>query len=454
MLEVHIGLDDSDDFAWGCTTNLLREIVREIWRSPLANKIVFIDYPLLTRLNPAIPHKTRGNGAVSLHIRVSSEDVVREIRDLILQLIDPERRLSGREPGAIILQDTMSFELAKFLYEKTLTDYTTLDLVYRVLDKTKSQAIVRGRGLIGSLASIAHHFIENDCTYELIGYTIRSSDLFISPARVYEMDRETYPHTFNNIDEETRKILLTPSIGRPVSIGIRGESPRVLLKAFNIIRPEGIDEILIFRSNQGTDQHLIPRKLSDARVYQSGLFEGFIARDPEIHVGGDVFIELREESDPNASVRVAFYREFKEGNIVARRLRRGDRVLVGGTVKPLASSDGAREYIINAEYLKILSLARVLREENPKCPRCGHTMKSLGVGKGFKCPKCGYRDRSARKILVEIARDSSILNRVFKPPPRNMKHLTKPLQRFGLEKICKRNIHRVIDIGEFYKIIK
>src|SRR2546428_5620861 len=56
-----IGVDDTDSLRGMCTTFLATEIVRD-----LTTDYDLIGYPRLVRLNPNIPWKTRGNGAICL----------------------------------------------------------------------------------------------------------------------------------------------------------------------------------------------------------------------------------------------------------------------------------------------------------------------------------------------------------------------------------------------------
>src|SRR5437879_7165543 len=58
-----IGIDDTDSLQGMCTTYLATEIVRD-----LTQEFDLIGFPRLVRLNPNIPWKTRGNGAVCLRI--------------------------------------------------------------------------------------------------------------------------------------------------------------------------------------------------------------------------------------------------------------------------------------------------------------------------------------------------------------------------------------------------
>ena len=62
---MHIGLDDTDSKKGGCTTYLAALLIEELGKF----KVKFTDYPNLVRLNPNVPWKTRGNGALCLRFR-------------------------------------------------------------------------------------------------------------------------------------------------------------------------------------------------------------------------------------------------------------------------------------------------------------------------------------------------------------------------------------------------
>src|SRR5919206_5184602 len=64
---LHIGFDDTDSTLSRCTTQLAFKITGYL----LKINAKFIDYPLLIRLNPNVPWKTRGNGAVCLRIQTT-----------------------------------------------------------------------------------------------------------------------------------------------------------------------------------------------------------------------------------------------------------------------------------------------------------------------------------------------------------------------------------------------
>ena len=57
---MYLGVDDTDSVKGMCTTYLATELIREF------DELDLIGNPRLVRLNPNVPWKTRGNGAVAL----------------------------------------------------------------------------------------------------------------------------------------------------------------------------------------------------------------------------------------------------------------------------------------------------------------------------------------------------------------------------------------------------
>ena len=95
---LHIGIDDTDSLDGRCTTHLTYNIVRHILKNRLGD---FIDYPLLIRLNPNVPWKTRGNGAVCLRLRTHDP---RKIVEHVTKYVQKESAIdSGANPGVVIL---------------------------------------------------------------------------------------------------------------------------------------------------------------------------------------------------------------------------------------------------------------------------------------------------------------------------------------------------------------
>lgn len=59
-------------------------------------------------------------------------------------------------------------------------------------------------------------------------------------------------------------------------------------------------------------------------------------------------------------------------------------------------------------------------------------MKSEGKNKGFQCDRCKHKEQNIKKILVPQER--TIKTGLYIPTPKAHRHLTKPSQRYGIEK--------------------
>src|SRR5581483_2560409 len=91
MQVLHVAFDDTDSRAGRCTTHLGFKVAEHLKKMG----VELVDYPLLIRLNPNIPWKTRGNGAVCLRLKVPDAgrviDYVRQWRKARLLAAGPTR---------------------------------------------------------------------------------------------------------------------------------------------------------------------------------------------------------------------------------------------------------------------------------------------------------------------------------------------------------------------------
>ena len=97
---MHIGLDDTDSTKGGCTTYLAALLIEKLE----SFDVKFIDYPALIRLNPNVPWKTRGNGALCL--RFSCDPVCEEeIKESATTLWEENSAIQekGTDPGIVFL---------------------------------------------------------------------------------------------------------------------------------------------------------------------------------------------------------------------------------------------------------------------------------------------------------------------------------------------------------------
>ncbi|MEM3526618.1 MAG: OB-fold nucleic acid binding domain-containing protein, partial [Candidatus Jordarchaeaceae archaeon] len=197
-----------------------------------------------------------------------------------------------------------------------------------------------------------------------------------------------------------------------------------------IISLEPIERWVIFRSNQGTDMHLrLLDSISQVRPYLSVILNGEVSSRPKTVSGGHVIVQIKDQT---GSIDCAAYEPTGEFREVVRSLIPGDLVRVYGGVRPPSS---LHPITINLEKIEILKLAPLLVKSNPKCTRCGKRMTSAGKNKGFKCKKCGLKLTEIRKSTLEIPRN--IAEKLYLPPPRAHRHLTRPKER--IDKLAKKS---------------
>ena len=427
-MKLHIGFDDTDSPRTGCTTYIAALIIEKLH----GMNVQFIDYPNLIRLNPNVPWKTRGNGALCLRIKCD-DDLYEDIRECVIETIEENADFDyeGTDPGAVFFSGDVPEELEKFAKE-AIQGLVKMRDALKLIRKFRAEAIgyKMRRGIIGGLAAIGET-LKGDHTFELIAYrkpenwgTLRKID----ENSVIEMDKQMGNLTFNNVDPETGRILITPRGPDPILYGIRGESPEAVRLAHKIVRSnEPIERWVIFRTNQGTDAHLKRvYSIKDIKPYNPVIVKGKVVGKPKIIPGGHVIFQIQDET---GIIDCAAYEQTGNLRRVASKLIEGDLVEVYGGVRPPSEKNPKT---INIEKIRILSLAEKIVFRNPLCPVCGKRMKSMGRGKGFECYKCGFHGANLKKIAIKVER--TLKTGLYVVPPRSERHLTKPLSRYGLEK--------------------
>lgn len=427
-----VGVDDTDSLRGMCTTFLATEVVREL---TLTRDL--IGYPRLVRLNPNIPWKTRGNGALALRFGtgVGQPTVVGRLAGRTIRSYPRSR---GREDP-----ERLRAPMEALVRRWSVFDDPTTNPAYAILRRQPSPSLYwravrgvvsrgearqaasklgilrgykNGRGVIGATAAVAWR--PRDRTFEVLAY--RHPSLWglkrdIDPASVREMDRR-FPSTFNNYDYVNDKVVLAPHSPCPVLFGIRSDGPFDLPQAMQAIRGEAPERWLLFETNQGTDDHVVPGDWS-LRPFTATTIEGRVESQPRAIAGGHVFVDLQGRS----RVTVGAYEPSKQFRDIVRALRPGDRVRVTGSVR-----DEPRT--LNLERLEVLSVVPVLQKVgNPRCPSCGKSMKSVGLRAGYRCAH-GHA-RLPPEAAVTVTKDRSIVPGLYEPPACARRHLAKPIQR-------------------------
>ena len=164
---LHIGIDDTDSVKGGCTTWLATEIIRELPEFDL------IGHPRLVRLNPNVPWKTRGNGAVALVFgkgtgrkkqigSIENNSIFtfekgkekkydkEQIMARILTLMN-KHSMPDSEPG-IVISDSF---LPEGLYWQGVSSIVTKEMLLESTEGTLSTGLRGSRGIFGAACSLA-----------------------------------------------------------------------------------------------------------------------------------------------------------------------------------------------------------------------------------------------------------------------------------------------------------
>jgi len=401
-----------------------------------------IGYPRLVRLNPNVPWKTRGNGALCIRVGktcggikrkigvINGKDVVgsstsnaeldksqqNHLAMIVKETVETQARIddTNTNPGYVLLAERPDDEL----YWKAVTTIVPLDEVQNLLQKY--DAIFEGykncRGLIGATAAICWE--PGERTFELITYRPQQrwgSKRMVDALSVQHMD-ENCPSTFDNFDVRNHHNRIVPNSPCPILYGIRGDDPESLMTASMLVKSEPFDSWVLFETNQGTDNHLQNKSINQIKPFESVIVQGAVIENPFTIQGGHVLFTIQ---DNTGTIHCAAYEPTKEFRRIVRGLSGGDLVEVYG---------GVREHplTINLEKICVKNLSIVTEKiENPVCPKCGKHMKSKGTNQGYKCLKC--RTISTQPSLQQKTR--SIKLGFYEVPICARRHLSKPLKR-------------------------
>ena len=127
---------------------------------------------------------------------------------------------------------------------------------------------------------------------------------------------------------------------------------------------ERLDGYLLFKSNQGTADHLQHAlDIQNFEPYASGTVTGTILQKPLVKFGGHVFFTISTEKK---TITCAVYKESGITNHIME-LDIGDKVKVGGGIR---KSTKHFPRTLNVEFIQILKLVKKYRKVNPLCQKC------------------------------------------------------------------------------------
>ncbi|MDV0445663.1 hypothetical protein MmiAt1_12550 [Methanimicrococcus sp. At1] len=465
-----IGLDDTDSNEGMCTTYLAALLADEL--KVFGN---IIGYPYLIRLNPTIPYKTRGNAALGIELRLFEEtpQVKADLISHVTSRIETYADIScdKTNPGAVFIFDDAYGALKKpsgVFFQKAVTDVIEIEEAFEFLNHFESESefpdsvfhmsLKNGRGLIGSLAVCGamlnsdqnpgqnpnqnsdqnpgqnpnQNLNQNfDFTYEYLAYRLPSNwgnrggpGRFVDVESLILADKMTAPETWDTIDfsKKTKPFpVCVPGGSDPVLFGIRGNSAESVSKAADYVFSEEIERSQIFKTNQGTDAHLIfAESFDEMKPFHSYILEGTVHSKSETIEGGhDIFLVR----DKNGNfLKCAAFEPTGDFRHIIRKLISGDEIRVYGSFK---------NDTLNLEKIKILKLAEAFKFDNPFCPVCGKKTESAGVGQGFRCRKC--KTKAESKIQLSVPR--KINAGWYEVSPSARRHLSKPLIRYSKEEL-------------------
>src|SRR6266566_2690666 len=208
LTELHIGIDDTDSEKGGCTTYTATVLFQDLIERGFKPS----DFPWLVRLNPNIPWKTRGNGALAVHFFVEEEQI-ENVQRLAIETVERTTVASARgtDPAVAFLKGQVPRTLREYS-TRALHDVLSVREARIVAARAGAEvhALIGVRGMIGSLAAI--------------GASLDSVKL---------MNAKYGNATFNNLDPESGRILVSPHGPDPVLLGIRGYYPQDVLSAFD-----------------------------------------------------------------------------------------------------------------------------------------------------------------------------------------------------------------------------
>lgn len=415
---LYIGIDDTDSPDGMCTTYLASQIINRF----KDNGIDLADYPRLIRLNPFARHKTRGNGGVALKILndekagLAKEIVLDEVQKLSMFDCD------NTNPGVVFYDGEITKQMREYAF-RAIYEFITIEEAeeFGRFVGCEIHKFKKGRGIIGSIAAISLPL--DDFTYELLAY--RAPENFgterqIDYESVYEMDKETFPDTFENVDYSEDYIAIEPKTPCPVLYGIRSNTSEALDVAKGIVKvQEPIDDWCIFKTNQHTDMHIQnASRISDMRQFGCYCVEGEVKNKPKIIDGGHMFFFIQDDS---GEIECGAYEPTKDFRKIVSYLRPGDIIRVYGGI--------GEQNTFNVEKFQVIRLNDV-EYRNPIC-ECGKRMTSAGKNKGFKCKKCGRKIESNEKVPIIIQRNLKNAQ-FYETPVSARRHLSKPLCRMNL----------------------
>ncbi len=395
-----IGLDGGDSPSGGCTTHLAAIILKTLLRQGY----IVADYPWLVRLNPSVPRKTRGNGAVAIWLvldrEADAEKVVAQSERIARMYAEASG--AGGKLGIVALlyeDDTLpphDPSLSR-LYWLALREYVPRDTAIAHLSQTRGALLVaKGGSIVGAAAALGAR-LDYDHTFELLAYMppkLWGRRPRLPAELVARIDYLLGPHSIATYDYIEGKPLIQPHGPDPVYAGIRAEEPDPLLNALRLLPREHIDAFMLYRTNQHTGLHIVARHAAEARVYRC---LGVYARITSARrlPGGHATLEL---CDHTGCLTAAVYRESRMTGHAMELV--GRRAWIEGCVKPHRSTA-----TLNVERIVVEETGAVIE---PPAAAWHHLFEPASRARRVQRPR-GLRRLRAERITTLLGKLLSIV---------------------------------------------
>jgi tRNA(Ile2)-agmatinylcytidine synthase len=424
-----LGIDDTDSPSGGCTTHVLTELVA----LGAAHGLDVVGEPRLVRLNPNIPWKTRGNASLSVALghgvgpartigevrgrpvrafrraRPPSEAEIARFRTAAWDLVRSMSRPADRTDPALVVARR---RLPAGWYDAAVGGVVEPAAVERALRSAGAWWRTEGsnRGIVGAAAAVA--WPGRRRTWELIAYRTAgaSGPRAVDPSSVRDAARRE-PSLFLCFDPRTRRLLVAPHTPCPILYGLRSRTPEGALRARKWVTSETVDRWLLFRTNQGTGDHLRTRRMPPLPPFTPARLRGAVASPPTPLRGGHVALDL---AMPAGVVPCRVFEPTKVLPGIARGLRPGDRVELWGGTGP--------DPVFRVEGIRVLSHGPSASiPAAPQCPTCDRRARSLGTSRGYRCPGCHRRWPPEAAVLHP--RPGTVPRGTYHPTPSARRHL-------------------------------
>lgn len=387
-----LAFDDTDSATGGCTTHALLAVLDAL------DGVAPRGLPRLVRLNPNVPWKTRGNGAVCVELaRIDGPSVrVGEWRGMEIHA-HPHGPPATRTYVDLdrlweVIQATAQPDAspAVALFDSPPPEAWYWAAVRQTLDPQDAVAAVEsepsidarwagdGRALIGCLGGAAWRGPAS--SHEFIAY--RDPAQWGTPRNVDDAPLrglDAAGATFHTEDPDSGRLACVPHTPCPVLLGLRGhDADRLVDRAMWATRSaagEPIDAWILWDSNQASGDHVtaVPTLL-EAEDGMTIRVDAIVADAPRTAAGGHVHVEMDDGMGvPFTAIAFEPTGGFRDA---VRALLPGDAVSVTGAW-------GDRSVRLESVELRTPVARKVA---NPT--HCDRPMKSKGMDAGYRCA-CG-----------------------------------------------------------------